>query len=43
MNRSILDFVRTVSPDSIYDLLERGKLFAKVMEEQGDFASLSKK
>ena len=36
-----LDFVEALSPDGIYGLLEQGKSYARTMEEQGAFASLS--
>ena len=35
-----LDFVEALSPDGIYGLLEQGKAYARIMEEQGVFASL---
>jgi hypothetical protein len=37
-----LDIVEALSPDGIWGLLERGKLYGKVMEEQGVFDSLKK-
>ena len=39
-----LEFLKTVSPQTVWDLLEQGKRHAKVMEERdGAFASLKKK
>jgi hypothetical protein len=43
INRGGLDIVEALSPDGIYGLLERGKAFGKVLEEQGTFESLSKR
>jgi hypothetical protein len=42
-NRSMLDFVKAVSPDGIWNMLEDGKCYAKFLEEQGMFSTLSKK
>jgi len=39
---AILDFIKTVSPDAIFDLIEKGKTYAKVMEESGEFNYLAK-
>ncbi len=36
------DFVKALSPKGIWSLLEQGMKDAKVMEEQGNFSSLSK-
>jgi hypothetical protein len=38
-----LDIVEAISPDGIYELLERGKSHAKEMEEDGKFSRLKKK
>eukprot|EP00545_Synedropsis_sp_CCMP1620_P001304 CAMPEP_0119004520 /NCGR_PEP_ID=MMETSP1176-20130426/1190_1 /TAXON_ID=265551 /ORGANISM="Synedropsis recta cf, Strain CCMP1620" /LENGTH=299 /DNA_ID=CAMNT_0006956233 /DNA_START=75 /DNA_END=974 /DNA_ORIENTATION=- len=40
MDLPFFDFVSTVSPDSIYEMLEKGKAHAKVMEEQGQFKDI---
>jgi hypothetical protein len=37
-----LDIVEALSPDGIYELLERGKSHAKAMEEVGKFSRLKK-
>lgn len=37
-----LDIVEALSPEGIYGLIERGKLYGKVLEEQGMFNSLRK-
>ena len=41
-NLSIFDFIKTASPDRIFDLFERGKLYAKKMEERGEFDCIPK-
>ena len=38
-----IDIVEALSPDGIWDLLERGKLYGKVMEDQGMFDSIRKR
>lgn len=38
-----LDFVEALSDAGIRELLERGKSYAKVMEEEGQFETLRKK
>jgi len=38
-----MDFVEALSPDGIRDLLDRGKKYGKIMEDQGIFDSLNKK
>lgn len=37
-----VDIVEALSPEGIYGLLERGKRYGKVLEEQGVFDSLEK-
>lgn len=37
-----IDIVEALSPDGIYGLIERGKLYGTIMEEQGAFESLPK-
>ena len=39
----LLDFVKVISPDGIWDIFEKGKAYAKMMDERGYFAHLSKK
>lgn len=41
-NLSIFDFIKTASPDRIFHLLERGKSYAKEMEECGEFYCIPK-
>lgn len=41
-NLSIFDFIKTASPDRIFHLLERGKSYAKEMEECGEFDCIPK-
>ena len=36
------EFVELLSKDGIWDMVEQGKFYAKIMEEQGEFASLTK-
>ncbi|VEU43368.1 unnamed protein product [Pseudo-nitzschia multistriata] len=36
------DIVEALSPDGIYGLIEQGKLYGKIMEDQGKFDSLEK-
>lgn len=43
MDLDYFDFVKTVSPDTIYGFLEKGKAHAKLMEEGGKFQFLSQK
>lgn len=38
-----MDIVDAMSPDGIYGLMERGKRYGKIMEEQGMFNSLKKR
>lgn len=40
MQMPFFDFVKSVSPEAIYELLEKGKAYAKVMEELGQFKEL---
>jgi hypothetical protein len=40
--RGGLDIVEALSPEGIYDLLERGKTYGRIMEEQGTFEKLRK-
>jgi hypothetical protein len=40
MSSALLDFVKAVSPDSIYEMLEKGKAYGKVMEDLGQFKEL---
>ena len=42
MEGKALQFVSTVSKDSIWALLERGKTYAKTMETRGDFNVLQR-
>jgi len=37
-----INMVEALSPDGIYGLIEQGKLYGKIMEEQGKFESLRK-
>ena len=37
-----IDIVEALSPKGIYGLMEQGKLYGKVMEDQGMFSSLKK-
>ncbi len=41
-NLSILDFVKSISPDAIFELIEKGKLYAKTMDDSGKFKYLVK-
>lgn len=41
-NTKILDFVEAVSPEKIWQMLEQGKSYAQVMEQQGKFKSIPK-
>jgi len=36
------EFVELLSKDGIWDMVEQGKLYAKIMEERGEFASLTR-
>lgn len=38
-----MDIVEALSPDGIYDLMEKGKRYGKIMDEQGIFDCLPKK
>lgn len=40
---SMLDFVTALSPDSVFQLLEDGKNYAKQLEERGELVALSKR
>lgn len=42
-SRRLSSFVNAVNPDGIYKMLEDGKRYARTMEEQGIFSSLTKK
>ena len=42
MEGKALEFVSTYSRDAIWDLLEQGKKYAKIMDERGDFKSLGR-
>mmetsp|Transcript_23106 Transcript_23106/g.64063 ORF Transcript_23106/g.64063 Transcript_23106/m.64063 type:complete len:329 (-) Transcript_23106:753-1739(-) len=37
-----IDIVEALSPDGIYGLIEKGKLYGKIMEQQGAFESLTR-
>ena len=41
-NKGLLDFIKTVSPNTIWGFLERGKAHARIMEERGEFQSIDK-
>lgn len=41
-NKSWGDFVKLTSKDGIWDMVERGEKFARIMEERGEFQSLPK-
>jgi hypothetical protein len=41
-NVSIFDFVNSVSPDAIFELMEKGKSYAKTMDDSGKFKYLVK-
>ena len=41
-DRTLLDAVKVITPDSIRQILEQGKQYAKRMEEEGQFEFLSK-
>jgi Patatin-like phospholipase len=41
-SQSLLSFIEAVNPSAIYDMLEDGKRYAKIMEEKGMFANLKK-
>ena len=41
-NVSIIDFVNSVSPDAVFDLIEKGKSYAKTMDDSGKFKYLVK-
>ena len=36
------EFVELLSKDDVWDMVEQGKFYAKIMEEQGEFACLTK-
>jgi len=38
-----MDFIEALSPDGIRGLMDRGKIYGKIMEDQGIFDSLGKK
>lgn len=38
--QSMLEFVRALSPDRIYGMMEDGKRYARLMEERGQFANI---
>lgn len=38
-----IDIVEALSPDGIYGLLNQGKAYANIMEEQGTFEKLLQK
>ena len=39
-NRKLGDFVKALSPEGIWDLLEQGRKYAASMEKNGDFSQL---
>ena len=42
MEKKSLEFVRLTSKDGIWDMIEQGKNYAKILEERGEFESLPK-
>ena len=40
-DRKLGDFVKALSPDGIWNLLEQGRSYAATMEKRGDFSALS--
>ncbi len=41
-NKSWGDFIKLTSKDGIWDMVQRGEKFARIMEERGEFQSLPK-
>lgn len=41
-SQSLLSFIEAVNPDAIFNMLEDGKRYAKIMEEKGSFAQLKR-
>ena len=41
--RGGFDIVEAISPDGIYDLMERGKRFGRILEEKGAFDTLPRR
>jgi len=42
-NRAFFDFITTLGPQSVYELLQKGEEYGKVMDERGDFDCFPKK
>ena len=41
-NGEFFDFIKVISPDAIWDIFEKGKEYARIMEEKGRYRNLSK-
>lgn len=39
-SQGLLSFIETLSSDGIWDLVDRGKRYARIMEAQGEFQEL---